>query len=458
MNVGLVWFRRDLRIEDNPALFAAVAECDVVVCCFVLDPKILKSSDIGAPRVAYLLEALRLLKKNLADRGVTFVMRQGDVSQELQLLIQELSAKSLFFNRDYEPYATERDAEVAKMCDGMGVSARPFKEGMIHEPHEILKEDGTPYAVYSPYRRVWEKKGVSKPLAKPEFKNRSTPEISAVKPGEIPELKELGFHLDVPMIPVGEQVAQDALTAFLAGPAPKYETERNFAALEGTSRLSAHLRFGTISARTVAHRAQEMKRKVGPTEAGRSLDVFVSEIIWRDFYRSVLWHNPHVATSCFKPEYNALKWENDEKRFQAWCEGKTGYPMVDAGMRQLNTTGWMHNRVRMVVAAFLTKDLLVSWQWGEKYFMQKLFDGDLAANNGGWQWSAGTGTDAQPYFRIFNPKAQAEKFDPEGKYVRKYVLDRDELSYPQPIVDHAVQRDKALALFKAVAKPESTGH
>jgi deoxyribodipyrimidine photo-lyase len=263
----------------------------------------------------------------------------------------------------------------------------------------------------------------------------------------LPSAEQLGFKVEISLPPAGEKAARERLKEFVAGDVGDYQQTRDFPARRGTSRLSPHLRLGTLSPRTVLA-ATEAAAKEHPG-AGKSAEIFVNELIWREFYKQILWHFPHVATGSFRPQYDKLKWENDEKKFAAWREGRTGYPLVDAGMRQLNTSGWMHNRVRMVTAMFLTKDLLISWQWGERYFMQKLLDADLAANNGGWQWSAGTGTDAQPWFRIFNPTTQAEKFDPEGRYVREYVEEIDTLKYPAPIVSHAEQRVKALALFKS---------
>jgi deoxyribodipyrimidine photo-lyase len=262
----------------------------------------------------------------------------------------------------------------------------------------------------------------------------------------LPSAKELGFSVDIVLPPGGERNARERLKQFASGDLLHYADQRDFPALDATSRFSPHIRLGTLSVRTILAEV-ERAADLHPG-ARRQTDIFTNELIWRDFYRQILWHFPHVATGCFKEEYNDLKWENDNRLFAAWCEGRTGFPIVDAGMRQLNQTGWMHNRVRMIVAMFLTKDLLVSWQWGERYFMQKLMDADLASNNGGWQWSSSTGTDAQPYFRIFNPISQAEKFDPEGSYIKKYVPESDTLAYPAPIVDHAIQRVKALALFK----------
>lgn len=262
----------------------------------------------------------------------------------------------------------------------------------------------------------------------------------------VPTLASLGFTLEAAIPAGGEKEGRKLLTQFTAGPLCAYRSQRDFPAMEGVSRLSPHLAFGTVSSRTVLA-AVEKTRRANSTHSAE-IDTFAGEIIWREFYRQVLWHYPHAATGCFRPEYDKLAWENNETYFAAWCAGRTGFPIVDAAMRQLNQTGWMHNRLRMIVAMFLTKDLLVNWQWGERYFMQKLVDADLASNNGGWQWSAGTGTDAAPYFRIFNPNSQAAKFDPEGKFIARFVPEADSLAYAAPIVDHAQQRVKALELYR----------
>jgi deoxyribodipyrimidine photo-lyase len=447
MKIALHWFRRDLRLHDNAALHAAAA--DVVVPIFIFDPAILKAPDIGAGRVAFLLEALRELEKEIAAAGGKLIVRHGAVGEEMARLLRETRAATLHYNRDYEPYARARDDAIDQLARSMGVEVHSAKDGMVFEPDEVLKADGTPYAVFTPYSNAWRAR--TRDAVLPAIKFDRPDGFSEPKSLPVPTLAELGFSLDYPMIPAGEAAAREQLKKFAGDDLLHYASRRNFPGADTTSRLSPHLRFGTLSPRTVLAVAAKAVEK--HPEAKREADIFVNEIIWRDFYRQVLWHFPHVADSCFKPVCDKLKWENDERLFAAWCEGRTGYPIVDAGMRQLNTTGWMHNRVRMIVAAFLTKDLLISWQWGERYFMQKLFDGDLASNNGGWQWSASTGTDAQPYFRIFNPAAQAEKFDPAGDYIRKYVPEIDRLDYPLPIVDHAQQRLRALALFKQISTP-----
>jgi deoxyribodipyrimidine photo-lyase len=444
MKIALHWFRCDLRLCDNVALRAATNETDVVVPIFIFDPRILTAPDTGAPIVGFMLECLASLEKNIAAAGGKLIFRQGAVEEEMRALVRETKATALYFNRDYEPEARKRDAAVEKLTRSLGVEVHSYKDGVLHEPDEILKDDGQAYRVFTPYSRSWRMQ--PKPPVLPAVKFSRPAGFQDPTGISLPTAKELGFNVEIPLPPAGERAARESLKQFATADLLHYADVRNFPARDATSRLSPHLRLGTLSPRTVLAAAE--KAAAEHPAVHRQTDIFVNELIWRDFYRQILWHYPHVAGACFKEEYDGLKWENDERLFAAWCEGRTGFPIVDAGMRQLNTTGWMHNRVRMIVAMFLTKDLLISWQWGERYFMQRLIDADLASNNGGWQWSASTGTDAQPYFRIFNPMSQAQKFDPEGAYIRKYVPESDTLAYPVPIVDHARQRVKALALFK----------
>jgi deoxyribodipyrimidine photo-lyase len=444
--VAIHWFRADLRLSDNSALHAACREAEVVVPVFIFDPLILQAPDTGAPIVGFMLECLRALETQVEAAGGKLLFRHGPPEAEMERLLRETKAATLYFNRDYEPMARKRDAAVTRLAQSLGVEVRSFKDAVVHEPEEVLKDDGTPYRVFTPYSRAWRQKSRGEVLPKALF-----PQATGFKHPEslaLPTPAKLGFKVEVPLPAAGEDAAVERLRKFCATHLPQYAAQRDFPALPATSQLSPHLRLGTISPRTALVAAEQVARK--HPDARRQIDTFVSELIWREFYRQVLWHFPHVATSCFKPEFDALKWENDERLFRAWCEGRTGFPLVDAGMRQLNTTGWMHNRVRMVTAMFLTKDLLVSWQWGERYFMQKLLDADLASNNGGWQWSAGTGTDAQPWFRIFNPTSQAQKFDPEGRYIQRYVPEINLLNYPAPIVDHAEQRLKTLEMFRRI--------
>jgi len=444
MKVALHWFRCDLRLSDNSALQAASSENDLVIPIFIFDRHILSAPDTGAPIAGFMLECLRSLEKNIEVAGGKLILRHGIFIEEIEALLRATKANALYFNRDYEPGARKRDAAVEKMARGLGVEVHSYKDGVLHEPDEVLKSDGDPYRVFTAYSRAWRLKAKSPVL--PAVKFKRPPGFKNPQGIDLPTAKELGFTLEIPLPPAGERAGRDRLKQFASGDLLHYASKRDYPAAHATSQLSPHLRLGTLSPRTVLVAAE--KAAEDHPAARKEADIYVNELIWRDFYRQILWHYPHVAGACFKEEYDDLKWENDERLFKAWCEGRTGFPIVDAGMRQLNTTGWMHNRVRMIVAMFLTKDLLVTWQWGERYFMQKLIDADLASNNGGWQWSASTGTDAQPYFRIFNPMSQAEKFDPEGVYIRRFVPETDTLAYPAPIVDHARQRVKALALFK----------
>jgi deoxyribodipyrimidine photo-lyase len=435
-----------LRLADNAALYSACREADVVVPVFIFDPLILKAPDTGAPIVGFMLECLRALEADIREAGGRLLIRHGPPEREMEELLRQTKANALYFNRDYEPMARRRDAAVEKLARGLGVEARSFKDGVLHEPDEILKTDGTPYKVFTPYSHAWRAKAKAQVLPKAKFPQgaKFTPPAGRA----LPTAKELGFAVEIPLPPASEEAARRLFATFCSRDLPRYAEVRNLPALDATSRLSPHLRLGTISARTIAAAAEKAAQQ--HPSARRQVDTFVGELIWRDFYRQILWHFPHVADGCFKTQYDRLPWENSERCFKAWREGRTGFPIVDAGMRQLNRTGWMHNRARMITAMFLTKDLLVSWQWGERYFMQKLLDADLASNNGGWQWSAGTGTDAQPYFRIFNPISQTQKFDPEGAYIRQYVPEIDTKDYPAPIVNHAEQRLKTLAMFQRV--------
>ena len=440
---AIVWFRRDLRVSDHTALHRAAATGAPVVPVFVFDPAILGAKDTGSRRTAFLLESLKSLEGNLAHLGVPLVFRRGHPEEELRSLANETGAKKIFFNKDVEPYSRKRDEKVAKMAKAEGLELEPCDDLMIHSPGRVQRAAGGPYTVFTPYSRAALAIPPHDPLPRPAKLTGGT----KAKGVSLPDLKGLGLDpCDIPVPAAGEKAAQELLRAFVSKNLCRYDTVRNFPQADATSRLSPHLRFGTISIRTVLAAAR--RARADNPAAKKQIDVFISELLWRDFYKQILWEFPHVAEGSFRREYDAIEWENRKDLFQAWCEGRTGFPIVDAAMRQLNQTGWMHNRLRMIVASFLTKDLLVSWQWGERYFMQKLFDGDLAANNGGWQWAAGTGTDAQPYFRIFNPTSQAERFDPDGKFIAQYVPEVDSLKYPAPIVDHARQRVRALGMYK----------
>ena len=474
----IVWLRRDLRVHDNAALHHACAQAETVVPLFVFDPAILSRDDTGAARVAFLVDALGVLDGNLQKLGGRLIVRQGKVPEQVLKAVDEFEADGVFHQREYEPFGAKRDEAVAAALTERGKAVETFPGLALFEPPEILSQAGTPYTVFSPYKREWFSRPAQGPLPAP----RRVPVPEPARSEALPSAKDLTFQTAQTFECGGEDAAQRLLKAFLAK-IERYDRARDILSEDGTSRLSRHLHLGTLSARFVvdAVRKAGLDQPSGATgeqksehqgEPGHS--TFLSEIAWHDFYLQVLSHFPHVATGAFRPQYNAIKWENDETLFTAWKSGKTGYPIVDAAMRQLNSVAWMHNRGRMIVASFLTKDLLIDWRWGEKYFMQQLVDGDQAANNGGWQWAAGTGTDAQPYFRIFNPTSQGEKFDPAGDYVKRWVpelarvpakfihapwklseAERDHLGasdYPRPVVDHAVQRGRALALYAEAAK------
>ena len=439
----IVWFRRDLRVSDHTALHRAAASGAPLIPVFVFDPAILGAKDTGSRRTSFMLECLRSLAANLEHLGARLLFRKGHPERELAALAKETGAKTIFFNKDVEPYSRKRDEKVAKMAKEEGLTIEACDDLMIHPPGKVQKAAGGAYTVFTPFLRAALAIPFHDPLPRPT-------KLSGVIPPKAPPLPEIGDlgldRCEIPLPPAGEKAAQELLRDFVAKNLRRYDSLRNIPQVDATSRLSPHLRFGTISVRTVL--ASARRARAEDPGAKKQIGVFISELFWRDFYKQILWEFPHVAEGSFRREYDAIEWENRKDLFHAWCEGRTGFPIVDAAMRQLNQTGWMHNRLRMIVASFLTKDLLISWQWGERYFMQKLFDGDLAANNGGWQWAAGTGTDAQPYFRIFNPTSQAEKFDPEGKFIAQFVPEVDSLKYPAPIVDHARQRVRALEMYK----------
>lgn len=440
---ALVWFRRDLRVSDHTALHQACARAAPLLPVFIFDPEILADKKGVVRRMAFLLASLESLSANLSALGAPLILRQGNPVEVLRALAQETGAKSLYFNKDVEPYARKRDEQVVAMGQAEGLEVIACDDLLLHPPGAIERAAGGPYTVFTPFARAW----AAKPPPDPWPRPKKIIGLVGVKSIPLPSLKNLGLSsCDIPLPQAGEKSGQEVLRVFIAKNISKYQDTRNFPFADTTSHLSPHLRFGTLSPRTVLAAAR-LARAEDPS-AKKQIDVFVSELVWRDFYKQILWEFPHVIQGAFRPVYDQIEWENRPDRFQAWCEGQTGYPIVDAAMRQLNQTGWMHNRLRMIVASFLTKDLLVTWQWGERYFMEKLFDGDMAANNGGWQWAAGTGTDAQPYFRIFNPASQAEKFDPEGKFIAQYVPEADSLKYAAPIVNHSVERLRTLEMYK----------
>jgi deoxyribodipyrimidine photo-lyase len=430
--IALVWFRRDLRLKDNAALYHALRSGLKVVPVFIFDTTILDQlNDKKDRRVEFIYRALEEMQLSLTAQGSTLDVRYGAPLDIYSQLLKDYSVSRVYTNHDYEAYALHRDEEISQLLQANNASLHSFKDQVIFEKDEVVKDDGLPYSIFTPYSRKW------KAALKPFFlKSYPAEKYSGAffqqPPKALPSLASMGFEaadLAYPPKSLNTEMAR------------KYTEQRNFPAIKGTSKLGVHLRFGTISIRQLASRAQGLNES------------FLNELIWRDFYHMILWHFPQVGLGkAFKPAYDNIRWRNNEKEFAAWCAGKTGYPIVDAGMRELNTTGFMHNRVRMIVASFLTKHLLIDWRWGEAYFAEKLLDFDFAANNGGWQWAAGSGCDAAPYFRIFNPYLQTKKFDPDGRYIKQWVPELDSFDYPSPIVDHELARKRCLEVYAAALK------
>lgn len=429
--VNIFWFRRDLRLYDNAGLYHALRGDHPVLPVFIFDRNILDElEDRTDRRVEFIHLALQEIQQQFVKLGSSLDVRYGKPVDIYKELLREYDVRTIFTNHDYEPYARERDSSIEKLLKENNTGFCTFKDQVILEKDEVLKDDGKPYTVFTPYSRKW-KAVVTDFHLKPYPNKKYFKNFYKQPESKIPALKEMGFESTGLSFPEKEWKGQVIRN---------YKEQRDIPSIQGTSRLSVHLRFGTISIRTLA------------AEAGALNETFLNELIWRDFYHMILWHFPKVVGHAFKREYDKIRWRNNEKEFKAWCDGKTGYPIVDAGMRELNATGFMHNRVRMIVASFLTKHLLIDWRWGEAYFAKKLLDFDLAANNGGWQWAAGSGCDAAPYFRVFNPYLQTKKFDPELKYVRKWVPEFEELTYPQPIVEHEVARKRCLETYAAALK------
>ncbi len=422
------WLRRDLRLEDNAGLHALLAHGDRVRLLFIFDTDILdKLQDADDARVEFIHARLQELDSRLRALGGALRVERGRPLEVFGRLVAEERPRAVFANHDYEPYARERDGKVGQWLQSQGIDFKTFKDQVIFEKDEVVKGDGKPYTVFTPYARQWRARFEARMAEAYPSAERLDGRLATEDIAPMPSLAELGFR------PSGLRFHEPRTSEQHLR---RYAETRDWPAQDGSSRLSLHLRFGTRSVRQAAREA------LGVSET------FVNELIWREFYMAILWHFPHVAERAFKPAYDRIPWANDERLFEAWCQGRTGYPLVDAGMRELNATGHMHNRVRMVVASFLTKHLLIDWRWGEAYFARKLLDFDLAANNGGWQWAAGSGCDAAPYFRVFNPSLQAKKFDPQGVYIRRWVPEFDSLTYPRPIVEHEWARKRALETYK----------
>lgn len=425
--ISIFWFRRDLRLTDNTALYYALKEGIPVLPIFIFDRNILdKLEDKKDARVQFIQETLSGINQQLAALGSGLTTFYGSPLEAYQQLSDEYDISSVFTNRDYEPYAKERDAEIENLLSSKNIGFYTFKDHVVFEKEEIVSGAGTFYKVFTPYSKAWRiKYAESKPQILPDAIGSENWLQRTNEP--IHSLEQMGFEksdIAIPPLNIDEELVR------------KYDEQRNFPAMDATSKLGIHLRFGTISIRQLADKTEKLNW------------TYLNELIWRDFYAMILANNPQVAQKAFKPQYEHIPWRTDEEHFQKWCEGMTGYPIVDAGMRQLNETGFMHNRVRMVVASFLTKHLLLDWRWGEAYFAAKLLDFDLASNNGGWQWAAGTGTDSQPYFRVFNPQSQTEKFDPQLAYIKKWIPEYGTFDYPQPIVEHKSARLRAIDTYK----------
>ncbi len=429
------WFRRDLRLTDNTGLFHALNDSPEVLPIFIFDSDILeKLSNKNDLRVNFIHQQLTEIHKHLSEIGSGLQVYFGKPATIFNELQKKYAYSKIYCNHDYEPYATQRDASISKWASEHGIEFKSFKDQCIFEKNEITKEDGKPYTVFTPYSKKWKlalqiNKEGDNPIA---FKSIPSEELLAncyksFGFDPIPSLEQMGFTANHVAFP-SKIVSQDIIK--------NYTQNRNFPAIHGTSQLGVHFRFGTISVREKARKAYLLN------------ETYLNELIWRDFYMQILWHFPHVAKTAFKPAYDRIEWLNKESDFEAWCAGKTGYPIVDAGMRELNATGFMHNRVRMIVASFLCKHLLIDYHWGEQYFAEKLLDFDLSANNGGWQWAAGSGTDAAPYFRVFNPQLQTEKFDKQMQYIRKWVPEYGSNLYPKPIVEHTFARNRCLSTYK----------
>jgi len=429
--VNICWFRRDLRLEDNAALYHALKGNKPVLPVFIFDRNILDELPKTDRRVAFIHGILKAMQEQLAAMGSSIEVYYGYPVEVYTQLLKKYNIEKVFTNTDYEPYACERDAAVEKLLSRHGASFQSYKDHVIFEKAEIVKDDGKPYTVFTAYSRRWKAALTGFCLKSYPIKKYSA-NLFKQDPLKIPSLKNMGFE---PVNKAFPSCSPDT------GLIKKYGEQRDYPAIHGTSKLGIHLRFGTLSIRKLAAKAASLNT------------VFLNELIWRDFYHMILWHFPQVGRGrAFKPEYDLIQWRNNEEEFQRWCCGMTGYPIVDAGMRELNETGFMHNRVRMITASFLTKHLLIDWRRGEAYFAEKLLDYDLAANNGGWQWAAGSGCDAAPYFRIFSPARQTEKFDKELKYIRKWIPELDGFEYPLPMVDHDFARKRCIEIYGRALK------
>lgn len=425
----LFWFRRDLRLKDNTGLFEALSADNNILPIFIFDKNILSELPKDDPRVTFIHKLLEDINTELKKHKKSLAVFHDTPENVFKKLVKDHDITSVYTNHDYEPYALQRDKEIRQLLEANSIDFKTFKDQVIFEKDQIVKDDGKPYVVYTPYMKKWKDTFNKQPVQMhhPEDK------LEGVASHSYPflSLKDIGFT-ESKMKPATYYLTESLIT--------EYKDTRDFPAVDGTSHLSPYLRFGAVSIRELVKKAAENNK-----------ETFLNELIWREFFMQILWHFPETVTKSFRPKYDDIKWRNNETEFKAWCGGKTGYPIVDAGMRELNTTGTMHNRVRMVVASFLCKHLLIDWRWGEAYFAEKLFDYEQSSNIGNWQWAAGSGVDAAPYFRIFNPSEQVKKFDKEFKYIRKWVPEFQDIEY-RPIVDHKEARERALRIYKEAVK------
>jgi deoxyribodipyrimidine photo-lyase len=425
----IFWFRRDLRLDDSSGLYHALKSGNPVLCLFIFDPAILDELDNRQDtRVTFIYDTIRELQTELEEHGSSLLVVYDNVETAWHKVLNDHDVVTVYTNHDYEPYAKTRDEQIKALLAKHDIDLKTYKDQVIFERDEVTKDDGKPYTVFTPYSRKWKQKLNDFYLSSYPT-NKHLKHLLKIKHLPMPALKDMGF----------ERSKQEVPSKHYKTVIDDYADKRDLPAVKGTSHIGIHLRFGTVSIRKLATDANEAKEKT-----------WLNELIWREFYMMILHHFPQTKDHAFRPEYDRIQWINNEDHFEAWCEGQTGYPLVDAGMRELNETGFMHNRIRMLTASFLAKDLLIDWRWGERYFAEKLLDYEMASNIGGWQWAAGSGTDAAPYFRIFSPDAQTKRFDPELKYIKKWVPEYADFSkYPKPIVDHAVARDRCLKAFKA---------
>ncbi|MFN3782634.1 MAG: cryptochrome/photolyase family protein [Spirosomataceae bacterium] len=432
--VAIFWFRRDLRLEDNAGLFRALTSGLPVVPIFIFDSMILdKLEDKQDARVQFIHQQIEELHGKLVQMGSSLHVFHGNPTVVWSSIFEKWSVAEIYTNRDYEGYALQRDELVKEMANQKGIAFYTEKDQVIFEKNEILSGTNTPYTVFTPFSKKWKATLAQTPFSFYETEKHFS-QFYKSTPTAVPSLAQIGFQPSSLVLP-SKEIPVSIIE--------KYDETRDIPSIAGTTRLSVHLRFGTISIRKLVSIALKTNEK------------WLNELIWRDFYMYIAYHFPHIHDGkAFRKEYDAIEWRNDEKEFEKWCKGKTGFPIVDAGMRELNATGFMHNRVRMITASFLVKDLLIDWRWGEHYFAQKLLDFEFASNNGGWQWAAGSGCDAAPYFRVFNPTSQAQKFDPTYKYIKKWIPEWGTPYYPNPMVDHAKARDRVLAVYQAALKKE----